>query len=117
MTRKPMPSERKSITKKLKIGDLEGYVTCGLYEDGSPGELFITLHQVGSVERGLAHALALMISLALQRGVPVADIGAKLVGLKFEPDGFTGKADIPHVHSVADYIGQWLRLKFVKEEK
>lgn len=117
MSRKPLPTERPSITRRIKIGDLKGFVTVGLYEDGTPGEVFITMKTVGSFERGLCHALALMISLALQHGVPISKIAEKLTGLKFEPSGFTGKADIPQVHSIADYIGQWLRLRFVKEEE
>ena len=112
MHKKPMPVERDSITRKLQIGDLEGYICVGLYPDGKPGEVFLTFDHAGTFERGLCHALALMISLALQRGVPVEEIAGKLTGLKFEPAGFTGKADIPQVHSTADYIGQWLMLKF-----
>ena len=117
MNRKPMPVERDSITRKLQIGDLEGYCTVGLYEDGKPGEVFLTFNHAGTFERGLCHALALMISLALQRGVPVKEIADKLTGLKFEPSGFTGKADIPSVYSITDYIGQWLMLKFGGENE
>jgi ribonucleoside-diphosphate reductase alpha chain len=113
-----MPVERDSITRKLHIKrsppekDLEGYITVGLYQDKTPGEVFLTFDHAGSFERGLCHALALVISLAFQRGVPIQEIASKLTGLKFEPAGFTGKPDIPSVHSIADYIGQWLTLKF-----
>lgn len=107
-----MPSERASITRKMRIGDLEGYITVGLYDDGKPGEVFLTVQQAGSVERGLSHALALVISLALQRGVLVEEIAQKLEGLRFEPSGLTGKSDIPTVSSLADYIGKWLKMKF-----
>ena len=123
MNRRPMPVERDSITRKLHIKrpppekDLEGYITCGLYPDGTLGEVFLTFDHAGTFERGLCHALALMISLALQRGVPVKEIADKLTGLKFEPSGFTGKADIPSVYSIADYIGQWLMLKFGGENE
>jgi ribonucleoside-diphosphate reductase alpha chain len=109
-----MPSERSSVTRKVKIGDLEGYVTVGMYEDGTVGEVFLTFGQPGSFERGLCHALALVISLALQRGVSLEKICEKLTGLQFEPRGVTGDRDIPMVSSLADYLGRWLSGK-VKE--
>jgi len=118
MTRKPMSEERVSITHRIRIGDdLKGFITVGLYENGAPGEVFLTVKQVGTLERGLCSALALMISLALQHGVPVKKISEKLQGLKFEPAGFTKNTDIPSCHSISDYIGKWLELKFVKEKQ
>ncbi len=115
-----MTAERKSVTRKLRIrqeaGDLEGYVTVGLYPDDRPGEVFLTVQQAGSMERGLCHALALMISLALQHGVPLEEIAGKLSGLQFEPRGLTGAKDIPTVTSIADYLGRWLQLRFLKEK-
>ena len=113
MTKRTMPAERESVTKKIKIGALEGYVNCGLYEDGTPGELFLTIHKGGSFERGLCHALALIISLALQRGVPLKEIADKLTYLRFEPSGVTGDPTIPHVESLMDYLGKWLTARFL----
>jgi ribonucleoside-diphosphate reductase alpha chain len=111
-----MPPERASVTRKLKIGALEGYITVGLYSDGTPGEVFLTVQQAGTLERGLCHALALMISLALQRGVPVDDIADKLTGLQFEPRGMTGNPEMPIVSSVCDYLGRWLRERWGSRE-
>lgn len=114
MTRKPMPPERESVTRKMRIGkELKCYCTVGLYEDGKPGELFLTVDKEGTLTRGLSHALALMISLALQHGVPIEKIAEKLTSLRFEPAGVTGAKDIPMVHSIADYIGRWLSNIFV----
>ena len=109
--RQTMPSERNSVTRKMRIGDFKGYATLGYFEDGRPGELFFTLHKAGSVEHGMCHALGLVISLALQSGVPLSSIANKLTGLQFEPRGFTGATDIPLVTSIADYLGKWLSSK------
>lgn len=116
MTKQPMPSERSSVTRKLKIGELEGYVTVGFYEDGKPGEVFLVIQKSGTLERGLSHALALVISLALQHGVPLKAIAEKLKDLSFEPRGFTGCQDIPSVNSVADYLGKWFLQRICKDE-
>jgi ribonucleoside-diphosphate reductase alpha chain len=114
--KRKMPSERQSIIRKLKLGELEGYITVGLYEDGTPGEIFLTFARMGSMERGLLNALAMVISKALQRGVPLADIVESLRHQKFE-GGFTQDAEIPSADSIVDLISQWLFNRFVKENQ
>lgn len=111
-TTKSMPSERKSVTKRFSIGNLKGYLTVGLYDDGTPGEVFLTLRKPGSLERSLSHCVAIMISLLLQNGVPLSKIVSKLKGLQFEPSGLTGDPEIPMAGSIADYLGKWLELRF-----
>lgn len=115
--RNHLPNERNSITHKFQVGELEGYIIVGLYPNGDPGEVFLTIQKPGTVERGLADALAIMISLALQSGVPLVKIAEKLRGLQFEPRGLTKNPQIPLARSVADYIGQWLEKRFVQENK
>jgi len=112
-----MPVVRDSITKKIRIGDLKGYVTVGLREDGTPGEVFIHTAKSGSFERGLCHALALMISVCLQNQVPLEKIVEKLKDLHFEPSGVTGDSTIPMCKSLVDYIARWLSMRFLKESK
>lgn len=112
-TTKSMPSERRSVTKRFAIGNLKGYLTVGLYNDGTPGEVFLTLRKPGSLERGLAHSLAIMISLLLQNGIPLSKVVSKLKGLQFEPAGLTGDSEIPVAGSLADYLGKWLELRFL----
>jgi ribonucleoside-diphosphate reductase alpha chain len=111
-----MPPERQSVTRKLRLGELEGYVTVGLYPDGTPGEIFLTFDRVGSVERGLCNALALIISKALQRGVTLRDIVKSLRRQKFEPAGLTGNKEIPMADSIMDYIARWLERRFLEGE-
>lgn len=111
-----MSSERKSVTKRFSIGDLKGYITVGLYDNDVPGEVFLTLRKPGSLERGLAHSLAIMISLLLQNGIPLSKVVSKLKGLQFDPAGVTGDPEIPMAGSIADYLGRWLELRFLAPE-
>lgn len=121
MTHRPMPAERQSITHRVTIrkgdpmGSLKVYITVGLYEDGTPGEVFLTAKKQGSLERGLLHCLAVMVSTMLQYGVPLSKVCEKLTGVVFEPSGPTTNRQIPWVHSVSDYLGRWLRMRFLPE--
>ena len=113
----PLPPERRGITSKFTInGHLKGYITANCYPDGRLAEVFLTVHRVGGLERGMCSALAIMISTALQHGVPLAKITDKLRGMVFEPQGLTGNPAIPLVKSLADYVGRWLESKFLLPE-
>lgn len=115
--RRRLPDERAAITHKFKVGNLEGYLTVGLYEDGSPGEIFIVVAKEGSTLSGMMDAFATAISLSLQYGVPLAALVRKFSFMRFEPAGFTGNRDIPSAQSVIDYIARWLALKFLTTEQ
>jgi hypothetical protein len=110
-----MPCEYASVTHKFRIGSLKGYLTVGFCQDGRPSELFITVDKVGTFERGMAHAVAQLVSAALQHGVPLAAIVEKLRGMRFEPAGKTTNDRIPFASSLCDYIARWLELKFLGE--
>ncbi|MEK7705664.1 MAG: vitamin B12-dependent ribonucleotide reductase [Myxococcota bacterium] len=111
-----LPDERRAITHKFSIAGHEGYVTVGLYEDGLPGELFITMSKEGSTISGLMDSLATSISLALQYGVPLRVLVDKFTHMRFEPSGFTGNREIPIAKSITDYLFRWLSLKFLPAE-
>ena len=115
--RTKLPDERHSLTHKFSIGGAEGYLTVGMYEDGTPGELFITIAKEGSTLSGLMDAFATSISMALQYGVPLNVLCDKFTNTRFEPNGFTGHPDIHFAKSIIDYIFQWLDLKFIPKEK
>jgi ribonucleoside-diphosphate reductase alpha chain len=117
MTQKPLPPERPGIVHKFVIGKLRGYIRVSLYDDGTPGEIFVDCEKVGSTERGLLRCLAVIASVAIQHGVPWEVIAHKLSMVAFEPAGFTGNKKIPQARSVADYIGRWLLLRFGKEKR
>ncbi len=114
--RRRLPDERRSITHKFSVGGHEGYITVGLYVDGIPGEIFITMSKEGSVVSGLMDGFATSISMALQYGVPLEVLCNKFSHMRFEPSGFTNNKEIPIAKSVTDYIFRWLALKFLTEK-
>ena len=114
--RRKLPDERESITHKFSIGGHEGYITVGKYEDGSPGEIFITMAKEGSTISGLMDSFATMTSLALQHGVPLQLLVDKFTHLRFEPSGFTKNSEIPMAKSIMDYIFKWLAIKFLSRD-
>src|SRR2546430_4347264 len=114
--RRKLPDERESITHKFSIGGHEGYITVGKYEDGSPGEIFITMAKEGSTISGLMDSFATMTSLALQHGVPLQLLVDKFTHTRFEPSGFTKNPEIPMAKSIMDYIFKWLAIKFLPRE-
>jgi ribonucleoside-diphosphate reductase alpha chain len=108
-----LPDERLSITHKFSVGGHEGYLTVGLYKDGMPGELFITMAKEGSTVSGLMDSFACATSLALQHGVPLKLMCEKFAHTRFEPSGWSGNQDIGYAKSIMDYIFRWLQLRFL----
>src|SRR5690348_7011593 len=111
--RKKLPNERRSITHKFNVGGHEGYLTVGMYDDGTPGEIFIKMAKEGSTLSGIIDGFALSVSLALQYGVPLRALVDKFVNARFEPSGYTGNKQIPYAKSIIDYLGRWLGGKFI----
>ena len=116
IARKRLADERRAVTHKFSIAGHEGYLTVGMYEDGQPGELFITMAKEGSTVSGLMDAFATAISLSLQYGVPLKVLADKFTHTRFEPSGFTNNPDLPIAKSITDYIFRWLSLKFLPAE-
>jgi len=114
--RRRLPDERQSITHKFDIAGHEGYITVGLYEDGQPGELFLTMAKEGSTISGFADAFAQAVSYALQYGVPLQDLVDKFSHVRFEPSGMTKNPDIRFAKSIVDYIFRWLAVKFLSQD-
>ena len=114
--RRRLPDERHSITHKFRVGEQEGYMTVGLFEDGTPGELFVNVSKQGSTVMALMDSLAMLTSYALQFGVPVSVLASRMQGSRFEPSGPTGNPQIPIATSITDYIFRWLELKFGDRE-
>jgi ribonucleoside-diphosphate reductase alpha chain len=115
--RKRPTRERNSVTRKISIAGFEAYITCGLYPDGTPCELFITSNKGGSQIDGILDMAAMAISLALQHGTPLNAIIEKYENCRYDPSGFTGDPEIPQVTSIADYIAKWLKLKFGDKQR
>lgn len=115
--RKRLPDERRSVTHKFTVDDTEGYLIVGLYEDGTPGELFVNISKQGSTIRGLIDAFAVSISMNLQYGVPLEDLVRKFKSGRFEPYGRTKNKKIPQATSLLDYIFRWMALRFEEKDE
>ena len=114
--RRRLPEERRSLTHKFKIGGHEGYITVGMYDDGQPGEIFVTMAKEGSAISGLMDSFATAISLALQHGVPLQLLVDKFSHTRFEPSGWSGNSEIGYAKSIMDYLFRWMGLKFLDHQ-
>jgi ribonucleoside-diphosphate reductase alpha chain len=115
--RRKLSDERQAVTHKFMVGEHKGYLTVGLYEDGQPGEIFLTMAKEGSTISGLMDAFATAISIALQYGVPLQTLVDKFIHTRFEPSGFTKNPEIPIAKSITDYIFRWLASRFLTREQ
>jgi len=108
-----LPDERMSVTHKFDVGGHEGYIIVGLYPNGQPGEIFVTMAKEGSTVSGLMDSFALATSIALQHGVPLKLLCEKFAHTRFEPSGWSKMPDIGFAKSIMDYIFRWLQLRFL----
>ena len=111
------PTRGNSITHKFSVAGHDGYITVGMYEDGKPGEIFITLGKAGSTLAGFADSFATAISFSLQHGVELRFLVDKFPHVRFEPSGFTGNPEIPIAKSIVDYVFRWMALQFLPKEE
>jgi ribonucleoside-diphosphate reductase alpha chain len=111
--RRKLPDERQAITHKFDIAGHEGYITVGLYEDGTPGEIFLVMAKEGSTISGFADAFAQAVSYALQYGVPLQVLVDKFSHVRFEPAGLTKNPEVRMAKSIVDYVFRWLATKFL----
>ncbi len=112
--RQRLPDTRRAVTHKFDIAGHEGYLTVGLFEDGQPGELFITMAKEGSTIGGLMDSIGTLTSMAFQYGVPVEALVRKFAHQRFEPSGFTKNPEIRNAASIIDYVFRWLAMQFVQ---
>jgi len=112
VARQSLPDTRDSVTHKFSVGGHEGYLTIGLYSDGSPGEIFIKISKEGSALSGMCQAFCRAFSLAIQLGLSVNDAVIRFKGMRFEPHGMTSNPDIPAADSIVDYVARYLELHF-----
>ena len=116
-TRVKLPRDRKAITHKFNVNGYDGYVTVGLYQNGQPGEIFITIAKNGSTISGVLGSLAMVVSMGLQHGVPLSCFCDKFSYTHFAPCGPTENELIPEATSIVDYIFRWLQQTFIPEHK
>lgn len=113
--RRVLPVTRQSLTHKFAVGGHEGYLTIGLHEDGTPGEIFIKMSKEGSTLSGLIQGFCRAFSIALQYGLPLQDAVDRFRGMRFDPMGPTNNPQIPEALSILDYVARYLELKFITE--
>jgi ribonucleoside-diphosphate reductase alpha chain len=114
--RRKLPDERHAITHKFDVAGHEGYITVGLFEDGTPGEIFLVMAKEGSTISGFADAFAQAISYALQYGVPLQTLVDKFSHSRFEPSGMTKNPEVRFAKSIVDYIFRWMATKFLSPD-
>ena len=115
--RRRLPEDRTEIGRKFRVGDYEGYIHVGLYEDGAPGDIFVDIAKDGTTMAGLMNSLMIAVSMGLQYGVPPEVYVSKLSHMRFEPSGLTNDADIRSAKSIVDYIFRWFGKKFLTPEQ
>ena len=112
LARRALPTTRSSLTHKFSVNGHEGYLTIGLYDDGSPGEIFIKISKAGSALSGMCQAFCRAFSLAIQHGLTIEEAVVRFKGMRFEPMGLTSNPAIPEAESIVDYVAKYLELEF-----
>jgi ribonucleoside-diphosphate reductase alpha chain len=111
--RRRLPDDRTEVGRKFRVGDYEGYIHVGLYEDGTPGDVFVDIAKEGTTLAGLMNSFMISVSLGLQYGVPLEVYVSKFAHMRFEPSGMTNDPDIRAAKSIVDYIFRWMGKKFL----
>ncbi len=111
--RRRLPEDRTEIGRKFRVGEHEGYIHVGVFDDGTPGDIFVDIAKDGTTMAGLMNSLMIAVSMGLQYGVPPEVYVSKLSHLRFEPSGPTNDADIRSAKSIVDYIFRWFGKKFL----
>jgi ribonucleoside-diphosphate reductase alpha chain len=115
--RKRLPDDREEVGRKFRVGDYEGYIHVGLYEDGTPGDIFVDIAKEGTTLAGLMNSFMISVSLGLQYGVPLDVYVSKFAHMRFEPHGPTNDPDIRVAKSIVDYVFRWMGKKFLTSEQ
>jgi len=114
--RRKLPDECESVRVKFVIADCKGYMHVGLFEDGTPGEVFFKMDKSGSTVSGLMNTVGILFSFCLQHGVPLKTVTDKLSYMRFEPHGLTTNQAIPVAYSLIDYLARYLATRFLGEK-
>jgi ribonucleoside-diphosphate reductase alpha chain len=115
--RRRLPEDRVEVGRKFRVGDYEGYIHVGLYEDGTPGDIFVDIAKEGTTLAGLMNSFMISVSLGLQYGVPLEVYVSKFAHMRFEPSGQTNDADIRIAKSIVDYVFRWMGKKFLTADQ
>jgi ribonucleoside-diphosphate reductase alpha chain len=111
--RRRLPDDRTEVGRKFRVGEYEGYIHVGLFEDGTPGDIFVDIAKEGTTLAGLMNSFMISVSLGLQYGVPLEVYVSKFAHMRFEPSGATNDPDIRAAKSIVDYVFRWMGKKFL----
>ncbi len=115
--RRRLPDDRTEVGRKFRVGEYEGYIHVGLFDDGTPGDIFVDIAKEGTTLAGLMNSFMISVSLGLQYGVPLEVYVSKFSHMRFEPSGMTNDADIRIAKSLVDYIFRWMGKKFLTADQ
>jgi ribonucleoside-diphosphate reductase alpha chain len=115
--RRRLPDDRVEVGRKFKVGEYEGYIHVGLFDDGTPGDIFVDIAKEGTTLAGLMNSFMISVSLGLQYGVPLEVYVSKFSHMRFEPSGMTNDEDIRVAKSIVDYIFRWMGKKFLSADQ
>ena len=111
--RRRLPDDRHEVGRKFRVGEYEGYIHVGVFDDGTPGDIFVDIAKEGTTLAGLMNSFMISVSLGLQYGVPLEVYVSKFAHMRFEPSGATNDADIRNAKSIVDYVFRWMGKKFL----
>jgi ribonucleoside-diphosphate reductase alpha chain len=115
--RNRLPDDRTEVGRKFRVGEYEGYIHVGIYDDGTPGDIFVDIAKEGTTLAGLMNAFMISVSLGLQYGVPLEVYVSKFAHMRFEPAGPTNDPDIRAAKSIVDYVFRWMGKKFLSVDQ
>ncbi|HEY6053646.1 MAG TPA: hypothetical protein VIU86_06915, partial [Gaiellaceae bacterium] len=115
--RRRLPDDRTEVGRKFRVGEYEGYIHVGLFDDGTPGDIFVDIAKEGTTLAGLMNSFMIGVSLGLQYGVPLEVYVSKFAHMRFEPSGLTNDPDIRAAKSIVDYVFRWMGKKFLSVEQ
>src|SRR5690242_19783847 len=115
--RRRLPDDRTEVGRKFRVGEYEGYIHVGLFDDGTPGDIFVDIAKEGTTLAGLMNSFMISVSLGLQYGVPLEVYVSKFAHMRFEPSGPTNDPDIRIAKSIVDYIFRWMGKKFLTTDQ
>jgi ribonucleoside-diphosphate reductase alpha chain len=115
--RRRLPDDRTEVGRKFRVGEYEGYIHVGLFEDGTPGDIFVDIAKEGTTLAGLMNSFMISVSLGLQYGVPLEVYVSKFAHMRFEPSGPTNDPDIRAAKSIVDYVFRWMGKKFLSVDQ
>ncbi len=115
--RRRLPDDRTEVGRKFRVGEYEGYIHVGLFDDGTPGDIFVDIAKEGTTLAGLMNSFMISVSLGLQYGVPLEVYVSKFAHMRFEPSGMTNDADIRVAKSIVDYVFRWMGKRFLSVEQ